>query len=98
MKVLAGIIKAVEHVEAHDIEINRDLLSDSGMYGPLWWRYRVPGKGQVDWRQLIELLKLYDYQGSFSIHLDDEFISDEAENLQDALESTLNFIRPLLIG
>lgn len=98
LKVLAGIIKAVEHVEAHDIEINRDLLSDSGMYGPLWWRYRVPGKGQVDWRQLIELLKLYDYQGSFSIHLDDEFISDEAENLQDALESTLNFIRPLLIG
>jgi len=98
LKILSGIIKAVEHVEAHDIEINRELLADSGMYGPLWWRYRTPGKGQVDWPQLLELLKLYDYQGALSVHLDDEFVSDEPESLHNVLESTISFMRPLVSG
>ena len=98
LRILSGLVAAIEHVEAHDIEINRDLLVDSGMYGPLWWRYRMPGKGQVDWRQLIEALKLYDFQGTISIHMDDEFIADETEELEKALETSQKFLAPLLRG
>lgn len=98
LRAVSGVMAAVEHVEAHDIEINRDLLADSGLYGPLWWRYRTIGKGQVDWRQLIEALKLYDFKGNFSIHLDDEFISSETENLENCLLSSLKLIAPLLRG
>ncbi len=86
LQILPGITSAIEHIEANDIEIHREILKDSGMYGPLWWRYRKVGKGQVDWRQFIEALKLYGYEGTFSIHLDDEFIAEEPTVLEDALD------------
>ncbi len=96
LKLLSGIVSGIDHIEAHDIEISRTMLSDSGMYGPLWWRYRIPGKGSVDWTQLIEALKLYGYEGSLSIHLDDEFVADDFESLQDALDSSIKVLNPLV--
>jgi sugar phosphate isomerase/epimerase len=96
LRILPGIAAAVEHIEAHDIEINRTLLNDSGLYGPLWWRYRLPGKGQVDWPQFIEALKLYDFKGTFSIHLDDEFVSDQLEELELALDASIKKLAHLV--
>ena len=98
LRILSGVIKAVEHIEAHDIEISRDLLTDSGMYGPLWWRYRSLSKGQVDWRQFLELLKLYEYKGAVSIQLDDEFLSNEHDELIAALKTSKKFLAPYLRG
>jgi len=96
LKILSGVASGIEHIEAHDVEINRSLLNDSGMYGPLWWRYRLPGKGQVDWIQLIEQLKLYEFAGTFSIHLDDEFVANDQESLEEALESAVKYIAPIV--
>jgi sugar phosphate isomerase/epimerase len=96
LQILPGLVAAIEHVEANDVEINRAMLVDSGLFGPLWWRYRRPGKGQLDWRQLIEALKLYDYQGSFSIHLDDEFIDDANGDLENSLDESIKLLKPLL--
>lgn len=98
LRVLSGVAAAIDHVEAIDIEINRELLVDSGMYGPLWWRYRIPGKGQVDWGQFIEALKLYDYKGTLSISLDDEFVNGDQISLDDALEASLRKLAPLVRG
>ncbi len=98
LQILSGITSAIEHVQAYDIEINRPMLMDSGLYGPLWWRYRLPGKGQVDWRQFIEALKLYGFDGSLSIHLEDEFINDQPEDLEDALDSGIKLLSPLMKG
>jgi sugar phosphate isomerase/epimerase len=95
---LPGMVSAIEHIVAHDVEINRTILTDSGLYGPLWWRYRLAGKGQVDWRQFIEALKLYDYQGTFSLQLDDEFIDDETQALSDALDEGKRYLARLLRG
>jgi hypothetical protein len=96
LQILSGVTAAIEHVEAHDIEINRPLLKDSGMFGPLWWRYRQIGKGQVDWGQFIEALKLYDYTGSFSIQLDDEFLDGDEMALSAALDDGIQRIAPLI--
>jgi sugar phosphate isomerase/epimerase len=95
---LPGMVSAIDHIVAHDVEINRTILTDSGLYGPLWWRYRLAGKGQVDWRQFIEALKLYDYQGTFSLQLEDEFIDNETQTLSDALDEGKRFFAPLLRG
>ena len=95
---LPGMVAAIDHVVAHDVEINRTILTDSGMFGPLWWRYRLAGKGQVDWRQFVEALKLYDYQGTFSLQLDDEFVDDDTQSLSDALAEGKRFFAPLLKG
>ena len=95
---LPGMVSAIDHVVAHDVEINRTILTDSGLYGPLWWRYRLAGKGQVDWRQFIEALKLYDYQGAFSLQLDDEFVDDETQTLTDSLLEGKRYFARLLKG
>ncbi len=96
LKILSGIVSGIEHIEAHDMEISRTMLGDSGLYGPLWWRYRVPGKGQVDWTQLLEALKLYGFDGYFSIHLDDEFVNDDFQSLDDSLDSAIKLLAPLV--
>jgi sugar phosphate isomerase/epimerase len=96
LQLLPQFVAAVEHVEANDVEINRAMLADSGLFGPLWWRYRMVGKGQIDWRQLVEALKLYDYQGTLSIHIEDEFAGESIQDLEDSLESSVKFLRPLL--
>lgn len=98
LRILSGVAAAIDHIEAHDIEINRDLLVDSGMFGPLWWRYRMPGKGQVDWGQFIDALKLYDFNGTISIHLDDEFVANEQEELERALDTSLKKLAPFVRG
>jgi sugar phosphate isomerase/epimerase len=95
---LPGMVSAIDHVVAHDVEINRTILTDSGLYGPLWWRYRLAGKGQVDWRQFIEALKLYDYQGTFSLQLEDEFLDNDNQTLTDALDEGKRYFAPLLRG
>lgn len=96
LRILPGLIKAVDHVEAGDVEINRQILTDGGMFGPLWWRYKLPGKGQVDWRQLCEALKLYEFNGNFSIQLDDEFIGADYPELSEALDHSVKLLAPLV--
>lgn len=98
LQILAGITSAIEHVEAHDVEILRDLQKDSGLFGPLWWRYRQVGKGQVDWSQFIEALKLYDFQGTISIQLDDEFLNGDMHALTNALDDGIQRLAPLVRG
>lgn len=96
---LGSFAQAVAHVVAYDVEINRTLLNDSGMFGPLWWRYRLAGKGQVDWRQVIELLKLYDFHGAFSVQLEDEFLNPDDEGLlYDSLDEGVKYFAPLMRG
>jgi len=57
------------------------------------------GKGQVDWRQVLELLKLYDYQGCLSLQFDDEFIeAGDTLGLLEALNEQTRVFRPLVRG
>ncbi len=96
LRILSGLISAIEHVEARDVEVNRVLLADTGLFGPLWWRYKLLGRGQIDWRQFIEALKLYDFNGTVSIQLDDEFTADEFEDLSEALDASVKLLAPLI--
>lgn len=98
LSILPQLVPAIEHIEANDVEVNRELIADSGLFGPLWWRYRLPGKGQIDWRQLVEALKLYDYSSLLSIHLDDEFVSSDATDLNMALDASVSVLGPLMRG
>jgi sugar phosphate isomerase/epimerase len=96
---LAAFATAIDHVVAHDIEINRTILTDSGMYGPLWWRYRLAGKGLVDWRQLVEALKLYGFMGTLSMQFEDEFLpADDPLALEDAMTESVRHFQRLLRG
>ncbi len=96
LDILPGIVAAIENVEAFDIEINRTLLSDSGLFGPLWWQYRMAGKGLVDWRQLIETLKLYNYDQTVSIQLEDDFLEETDTEYENGLKASIKILKPLI--
>ncbi len=96
LDILPGIVSAIENIEAHDIEINRTILSDNGLFGPLWWQYRMPGKGLVDWRQLIEALKLYEYKENITIQFEDDFIEDSDTEFENSLHNSVKFLKPLV--
>ncbi len=96
LQLLPSFVSAIEHVEALDVEINHEMLKDSGLFGPLWWRYRLPGKGQMDWRQLVEALKLYDFSGCLSVHLEDEFVPNHLVDLDRSLDTGMSCLSSLV--
>lgn len=93
------------HAHAKDTEI---LPEGRYRHGILWkqldadpwksgsWRYRMPGKGQIDWASFIRTLKDGGYDGPLSIeHEDPEFEGSEAsvkEGLKLGREHLARFV------
>ena len=93
LELLPALISAIDNIEANDIEINRMLLNDSGIFGPIWWQYKLPGLGQLDWRQLLEALKLYEYKHTITIQIDDDFYLKDHQSIQDAFIKSSTFLK-----
>jgi sugar phosphate isomerase/epimerase len=63
--------KRIFLLHAKDTKLFRDRIQDVGYCGR-WWEYRLPGRGEMDWRQFLG--GLAGYTGFISIeHEDTEF-------------------------
>jgi len=66
-----GIIRSygsrIYHVDGKDCEILPDRLARQGILGSSWWRYRLPGFGQLDWIAILAALREIGYDGAMSI-------------------------------
>ncbi len=96
LRILSGLAPAIAHVEAQDVEMNRQIISENGLFGPLFWRYMTVGKGSVDWAQFVEALKLYEFSGSLSIQFNDDFASENEQGLWEALDGSIKVLAPLI--
>jgi sugar phosphate isomerase/epimerase len=69
---------------AKDTEIIEPVLSQVGIHGDGWWRYRIPGQGLLDWPKFITVLLQAGFQGGLAVEHEDNFW-DEAntENQPD---------------
>lgn len=66
---------------AKDCEIDREALHRYGVLGRQfgaknkwdmgWWRYRIPGLGQLDWKELFKALLDIGYNGPVVIEHED---------------------------
>ena len=63
------------HVHAKDTEILEERLHNESIYGNGWWRYRLPGLGEIDWQKFIATLYDIDYQGDIAIEHEDPVFS-----------------------
>jgi sugar phosphate isomerase/epimerase len=63
----------VFHAEAKDTEILPDVLRRQGVWGSGWWRYRLPGRGSVDWGAYLSALAEIGYRGPVTIENEDPF-------------------------
>ena len=56
------------HVHAKDTAIDRVKLARTGILTDFsWWSYRIPGRGELDWRQLLGQLIAEGYDGTISL-------------------------------
>lgn len=71
----------VLHAQAKDIELFPERRNRYGFFGKAvdrpdpwdvgWWRYRVPGCGQVDWQRVLDALYEGGFNGTLSIEHED---------------------------
>jgi sugar phosphate isomerase/epimerase len=59
------------HVHAKDTLIDRGRRRETGIYSTGWWRYVLPGFGQIHWGELISHLRQAAYDGALSIEHED---------------------------
>lgn len=65
----------IYHVHAKDTEIIQPVLQQRGITGSGWWRYRLPGFGQVPWKDLITALLDANYSGGIDIEHEDALLA-----------------------
>ncbi len=55
-----------------DTQIDRDALDRLGvLQNTGWWRHRLPGLGELDWRRIVDILNEIGYDGVISIEHED---------------------------
>lgn len=83
---VAEFATRIFHVHAKDTEIDRRQLSRTGILTDFsWWKYRIPGHGELDWGKLLGELKEAGYDGAISIEHEDCDYEGTLENVQQGL-------------
>lgn len=60
------------HVHAKDAAIDRTQLAQTGILTDFsWWSYRIPGRGELDWKKLLAKLRANGYTGTISLEHED---------------------------
>jgi sugar phosphate isomerase/epimerase len=102
---LEAFADRVLHVQAKDVEIHPDRRNHYGVFGRVidkepwvsgWWRYRIPGLGQVDWRRVVDTLFQAGYDGVVSVEHEDPVWSGSPEKVRDGLALAHRTLSPLI--
>ncbi|MFC8045233.1 sugar phosphate isomerase/epimerase family protein [Nocardia sp. NPDC057353] len=101
----AGI---VGHVQAKDIQIDERARTRYGVFGKTvgrtsatdvgWWRYRVPGRGQLDWNRIVDLLYAAGYTGDIAVEHEDPVWGGTVEKTLRGMEIAAQTLRPLIVA
>jgi sugar phosphate isomerase/epimerase len=99
----ADVVRAVEafgdrivHFQAKDAEVLRERLAETTILADGWWRYRLPGYGEVPWSRVFSALRSIGYDGAVSIEHEDPVFSDSEGQIVDGLRRAAEFLRPFL--
>ncbi|NLO35586.1 MAG: sugar phosphate isomerase/epimerase [Clostridiaceae bacterium] len=92
------------HVHAKDAELFPDKLAYYGIYNKLlpssqdngFWRFRMPGLGQVDLAGMVRELKKISYSGVISIEHEDPLYEASEAKIYEGLELGLKHMTRLL--
>lgn len=95
----------VLHVQAKDVELFADARNQYGVFGQLidrqpwssgWWRYRIPGLGEIDWNHVVAALERCGYDGVVSVEHEDPVWTGDVERVHAGLEIAEQTLGPLL--
>ena len=66
-----GVADRIFLAHAKDTEVIPERLQQVGYFGSGWWRYRLPGQGEVDWARWMGRLQQRGFGGVISIEHED---------------------------
>ncbi|MCD6520018.1 MAG: sugar phosphate isomerase/epimerase [Anaerolineae bacterium] len=84
----------IYHLHAKDIVIDERRLRRVGVHGQGWWRFVLPGLGQINWPELFKALREAGYKGDMAVEHEDREFRDERWN--EGLLLALKALRPLV--
>jgi sugar phosphate isomerase/epimerase len=95
----------IYHAHAKDTEILPAARNCYGIYGrqlsetaqPNWWRYRLPGYGEVDWHRYVDTLYQIGYDAVLSVEHEDPVWSVPSERALRGLQLARRFLKPMLV-
>ena len=105
LAALEGHPDRVLHVQAKDVEVDASARNRYGVFGRVvdrdpwvsgWWRYRIPGLGEVDWRRLVDRLHEAGYDGVVSVEHEDPVWSGDPERVRRGLAIAERTLAPLV--
>lgn len=108
VETIAPYADRIVHAQAKDVELRPRDRQRYGFFGKVdkrgnpwdlgWWRYRVPGLGQVDWPRVVDRLYEHGFTGTLSVEHEDPVWGCDAERVTQGLRIAHRTLRPLVIG
>ena len=101
-RALEEFVDRVAYVHIKDTEIVADVLKDRGIlhskdFGQnIWWRHRLPGWGEIDWKRIITILMENKFDGVLSIEHEDPVWSGSEERVKEGLLKARDFIQDFM--
>jgi sugar phosphate isomerase/epimerase len=104
---LRPYVDRVAHAHAKDAEIFPARRDRYGVFGKTvertdgwdsgWWRYRMPGLGQIDWRHIVDALYEGGFDGVLSVEHEDPVWGGDEDRVKAGLEVAHRTLRPLIV-
>lgn len=105
LSVVEEFSDRIFHAHAKDTEILNDGLHDYGVFGSVkstghgqgWWRYRLPGLGEIDWQAFISKLQENGFDGVLSIEHEDPVWEGSEEKVKKGLTLGYRHLSPFIV-
>jgi sugar phosphate isomerase/epimerase len=104
---LKPYVDRIAHAQAKDIELFPEKRNRYGFPGIAvhrsdpwdvgWWRYRVPGLGQMDWVRVVDALYEGGFDGVLSVEHEDPVWGGDEDRVKTGLEISYRTLRPLIV-
>lgn len=108
VEALRPYVDHVAHAQAKDIQLFPERRNRFGWPGRAvhrddpwdvgWWRYRVPGLGEVDWVRVIDTLAEGGFDGTLSVEHEDPVWGGSPDRILAGLEIAHRTLRPHLVS
>jgi sugar phosphate isomerase/epimerase len=105
---LKPYVDRIPHAQAKDTQLDPLARDRYGFFGKTlsrehpwdegWWRYRVPGLGQVDWSGVVDALYEGGFTGVLSVEHEDPVWGGTEEKVKQGLRIAHRTLSPLIVG
>ncbi|MBX2841833.1 MAG: sugar phosphate isomerase/epimerase [Flammeovirgaceae bacterium] len=88
----------LHHIHLKDVKVYRDKLNKVGiMANPLEYHSpKIPGLGDVNWRDFFSAITTSGYKGSVCIEVEDKAYEGSVENIKSAILTSRNYLSQFL--